>query len=64
MWAQAGLDDNQYLLLDYITYHRTTNEAVSVNECIIVKDGIKYPHRTTKGWGLHIMWKYVMTTWE
>jgi hypothetical protein len=54
MWAQADLDGNQYLLLDPITDHRTTNEAVSVDKSFIIKDGMKYPQKTTKGWEMCI----------
>jgi hypothetical protein len=37
MWAQADLDGNQYLLLDSITDHRMTNEAISAtNETFIL----------------------------
>jgi hypothetical protein len=39
MWAQADLDGNQYLLLDSITDHRTTNEAVTADKSFIIKDG-------------------------
>jgi hypothetical protein len=64
MWAQVDLDGNQYLLLDSITDHRTTSEAVSVDESFMVKDGMKYPRKTTKGWEMCIQWKDGTTTWE
>jgi hypothetical protein len=54
MWAQADCQVNQYLLLDSITDHRTTDKAVSDDQSFIVKDGIKYPRKTTKGWEMCI----------
>jgi hypothetical protein len=64
MWAQADLDGNQYLLLDSIIDHRTTNEALTADKSFIINDGMKYPRKTTKGWEMCIKWKDGTTTWE
>ena len=62
----AQVDENRhcYLLLDKITNHRTSRDAITKEEgTYTTKSGLKKGIRRMKGWELHVRWKDGSTDW-
>ena len=62
--AQVDDDGNRYLLIDEIEDHRTTEEAIPIEQgTYITRSGLSRPKRTTKGWQLFVRWKDGSANW-
>jgi hypothetical protein len=64
MYAQCDTEGNQYLLLEAVTDHRKTQDAVQEGEDTFQWHGRRHQKRTTKGWELCVQWRDGTTTWE
>ncbi len=64
MYAQCDTEGNQYLLMEAVTDHRQTPDAVAPNDGTFQWNGKRHLKRTTKGWQLCVQWRDGTTTWE
>ena len=65
MYAQCDPDGNQYLILDDIVDHRSTDNAIKFNDQKVVRaDGRTYVRQLTFGWQLCCQWIDGSTYWE
>jgi hypothetical protein len=65
MYAQCGLDGNQYVLLDSIIDHRWLDTVVRPSDQKVVRpDGWTYMKHSTIGWQVCCQWKDGSTSWE
>ena len=64
LFSQVDQDGHQYLMLDAITDHRKSDEAVPISDqYMTLKNGRKKLRQTTKGWDLCVQWKSGEEQW-
>ena len=64
MFAQVDEDGHTYLMLDAITGHRSNEGAVKIgNQYMVMKNGRRKLHQTTKGWDLCVQWRTGNEQW-
>ena len=64
MYAQCDTDGNQFLLMEAVTDHRKTKDALEPGDDTFQWNGKKHLKRTTKGWEFCVKWRDGTTTWE
>jgi hypothetical protein len=64
MFAQCDSDGNQFLLMEAVTDHRKTKDAVELGNDTFKWRGREHLKRTTKGWEFCIEWRDGTTSWE
>jgi hypothetical protein len=65
LYSQVDDEGRQYLMLQEITDHKRTADAVADEEIFQVShNGNIYNRRTTKGWKLCVIWKDGSSSWE
>jgi hypothetical protein len=65
IYSQLDDEGRQYVFLQDIIDHRTTNELIPEEERYQISlNGNIHPRRTTKGWQLCALWKDGSTSWE
>lgn len=63
IYAQVDDEGNIYDILDEITDHKKTADAVSNDDSFVIVNGKKHPRKTTKGWKLCVRWKDGSSSW-
>lgn len=64
MYSQCNPDGEQFLLLEGITDHKKSKEALSKDNAYITVNGRKHLKKSTKGWSFCVQWKDGTTSWE
>lgn len=65
LYAQVDDEGNEFLLMEEITDHEKTGDAMHRDDMFVTaRNGNKHMRRTTKGWKLLIKWKDGSTSWE
>lgn len=64
LFSQVDPDGHTHLLLDSITDHRMSEDAVKIkNQYMVMKNGRKKLRQTTKGWDLCVQWRSGEEQW-
>ena len=64
MYSQCDVNGNQFLLLESISDHKASEDAVKDADRFVTVNGRQYPRKTTAGWKLCVGWKDGSTSWE